>query len=89
MSKVLRCTDIMPGCDFVARGERDVDVLIQAAEHASHIHNVKRISPALASALIAALRDDKAPYVMSRRARRSWENASAESAHADDLAHSR
>lgn len=40
MSKVLKCGDLMPGCDFQARGETEDEILQQAAEHAKEVHGI-------------------------------------------------
>lgn len=40
MSKVLKCGDLMPGCDFQAKGETEDEILQQAAEHAKEVHGI-------------------------------------------------
>lgn len=40
MSKVLKCGDLMPGCDFQATGETEDEILQQAAEHAKEVHGI-------------------------------------------------
>ena len=40
MTKVLKCGDLMPGCDFEARGENDDDILQAAAAHAKEAHGI-------------------------------------------------
>ena len=60
MSKVLRCGDVVPGCDYVAHGDSESDVLRQAAEHARTAHNVNEISPELADKVRSAIRDEAA-----------------------------
>ena len=42
MAKVLRCKDVGPDCDFVARAETEEDVLKQAAAHAGAVHSEQR-----------------------------------------------
>jgi len=34
MTKVLRCSDMMPGCDYVARAESEDELMQKAAQHA-------------------------------------------------------
>ena len=34
MARELRCADLMPGCNFVAQGKDDSEVMKKAAEHA-------------------------------------------------------
>ena len=60
MSKVLRCADVVPGCDYVAHGDSESDVLQQAAEHARTVHNVNQISPELADKVRSAIHDEAA-----------------------------
>lgn len=43
MTKELRCNDIMPGCDFVVRGENEAEVLSKAADHAREKHGMSEI----------------------------------------------
>ena len=44
MARILRCRDLGPDCDFVARGETDEAVMAQAAGHARMVHGMERIS---------------------------------------------
>jgi predicted small metal-binding protein len=60
MPKVLHCNDVVPNCDFVARGESDQDVLQQAVEHARTVHQVNEVTPELADKVRSAIRDEAA-----------------------------
>ncbi|MBF9035393.1 DUF1059 domain-containing protein [Rhodobacterales bacterium HKCCE2091] len=40
MTKVLKCGSLMPGCDFVAKGESEDEILAQAAKHAKEAHGL-------------------------------------------------
>ena len=64
MAKVLRCSDLMPGCSYEARGDSEEAVLAQAIEHAKAAHNLNEISPERASqvrdAIRGAIRDEQA-----------------------------
>lgn len=60
MSKILRCADIVPGCDYVAHGESEWDVLRQAAEHARTVHNLSEITPELADKVRSVIHDEAA-----------------------------
>jgi predicted small metal-binding protein len=60
MAKELRCGDVVPGCDFVARGDSEQEVLQQAAAHASDAHGVSEITPELAERVRGAIRDEAA-----------------------------
>lgn len=55
--KVLRCGDLMPGCDFEARGETEMDVLQKAAAHAKNDHGLE-ITPDLKEKAREAIREE-------------------------------
>ena len=59
MAKTLHCADLMPGCDYVAKGDSDQDVLRQAAEHARTVHNIAE-TPELAAQVQSKIRDEAA-----------------------------
>jgi predicted small metal-binding protein len=58
MTKVLRCSELMPGCPWEGRGESEADVLMQAAEHAKEAHNLTDISPELIAQVRGAIQDE-------------------------------
>ncbi|HXY49748.1 MAG TPA: DUF1059 domain-containing protein [Terriglobales bacterium] len=60
MTKTLHCADLMPGCDYVAKGDSEQDVLQQAAEHARTVHNISEITPELAAQVQSKIRDEAA-----------------------------
>ena len=60
MAKEMRCGDVVPGCDFVARGDSEQEILEQAAAHASAVHGVNEITPELAEKVRGAIRDEAA-----------------------------
>ncbi len=43
MSKAMRCGDVVPGCEYVARGENEEEVLAAAAQHAQKAHGMTSI----------------------------------------------
>lgn len=57
MTKVIKCGDLMPGCDFEARGETEADVVQAAAAHAKEAHDLK-VTPELAEKVKAAIREE-------------------------------
>ena len=59
MSKAIRCGDIVPGCDFVARGKDDDEVLARAAEHAKKDHGMESIPDEVFAKAKAAIREEK------------------------------
>ena len=58
MTKVLKCSDINPGCDFEIRGSTDEEVMQKAGDHAKTAHNIQDISPELASEVRSAIHDE-------------------------------
>jgi predicted small metal-binding protein len=60
MAKVLHCNDLVPNCDYVAKGESEQEVLQQAAEHARTAHNLGEVTPELADKVRSAIRDEAA-----------------------------
>ena len=60
MARELRCADVIPGCDFVAQGKDDSDVMRKVAEHAKNVHRMAAISMDLERKARAAIRD--VPY---------------------------
>ena len=52
MSKVMPCSEIFPGCGFIARAETDGDVLNCVGRHVREIHGMKEKAQ-------ATIRDDK------------------------------
>lgn len=61
MAKAMRCGDVVPGCDFVARGDTEDEVMGQVAEHARSAHGVESVSPELAAQARAAIHEESAP----------------------------
>ncbi len=55
MSKVMKCGDLMPGCDFEARADSEEKLLEAAAAHAKEAHGVE-VTPELAEQVKAAIR---------------------------------
>jgi predicted small metal-binding protein len=57
MSKVLKCGDLMPGCNFVAEGKDVAEVMAKGAEHAKTAHGMTSIPSDLAAKVQAAIKD--------------------------------
>jgi predicted small metal-binding protein len=57
MAKVLKCGDLMPGCNFVAEGKDVAEVMAKGAEHAKTAHGLSAIPPHLAQKVQAAIKD--------------------------------
>jgi predicted small metal-binding protein len=45
MPKVLKCGDLMPGCDTVIEGKNVEEVIAKAEDHARKEHNMTIIPP--------------------------------------------
>jgi len=58
MSKVLKCGLVVPGCEFVIRGEEADEVLLEALEHARSEHEVEHVTEQLKDRIRAAIRDE-------------------------------
>lgn len=59
MKKLLRCCDVIPGCDFVAHGVSENEIIIRATQHAREAHSVKWITPEWLQRVLAAIRDEE------------------------------
>jgi predicted small metal-binding protein len=57
MAKVLKCGDLMPGCNFVAEGQDEAEVLSKGAEHAKTAHGMATIPPDVMAKVKSAIRD--------------------------------
>ena len=60
MAKVLRCSDVVGNCDYVAKGDSEQEILQKASEHAKTAHNVHEITPELAEKVKSAIHDEAA-----------------------------
>jgi len=59
MARELRCADLMPGCNFVAQGKDDSEVMKKTAEHAKSVDKMAAISMGIEKKARAAIRDAK------------------------------
>ena len=57
MTKVLRCGDLMPGCDFKASAATEDEILQAAAAHAKEAHGLE-VTPELAEKVRGAIKDE-------------------------------
>jgi predicted small metal-binding protein len=57
--KALHCGDLMQGCDFVASGATEDEVMKKAAEHAKTAHHMHHLSPEMALKVREAIRDEQ------------------------------
>jgi predicted small metal-binding protein len=55
--KQFACTNVVPGCEAVASGETEADVLAAVAAHAREAHGIEEVSPELAAAVSTNITD--------------------------------
>ena len=56
-SKVLRCGDVLPGCDKVIEGKNEDEVFAKAEAHARKEHNMTIILPSVMTQIGEAIKD--------------------------------
>jgi predicted small metal-binding protein len=56
-TKILRCADVMPGCDTIIEGKNAEEVFAKAEDHARKDHNMTIILPSTMTQIEAAIRD--------------------------------
>jgi predicted small metal-binding protein len=57
MAKILRCGDLMPGCNAVIEGKDVAEVMAKGAEHAKNVHGVTTFPPEMVPKVQAAIKD--------------------------------
>lgn len=57
MAKVLKCGDLMPGCNTVIEGKDEAEVMAKGAEHAKTAHKLETIPSDMAAKVKAAIKD--------------------------------
>jgi len=60
MPKTMSCRDVGMDCDFVARGETEMEIMAQCAEHARAAHNMADIPTEVVEKVRAAIHDEAA-----------------------------
>jgi predicted small metal-binding protein len=58
MGKVLKCGDVVPGCDFEMTGNSEEEVLQKAAQHAKTDHGMDSIPPEVLDKVRGAIHDE-------------------------------
>jgi len=58
MAKALRCRDVGFDCEAVIRADTEEEALAHAAAHAQTVHGLKEVTPEVAAAVRAAMRDE-------------------------------
>jgi predicted small metal-binding protein len=57
MAKVLRCGDLMAGCQAVLEGKDEAEVMAKGAEHAKQAHGLSAIPPEMVAKVKAAIKE--------------------------------
>jgi predicted small metal-binding protein len=57
VAKMLRCSDLMPGCDKVIVGKDVDEVFAKAEAHARKEHNMTIMPPSVVSQIEAAIKE--------------------------------
>jgi predicted small metal-binding protein len=65
MASVLKCGDVVPGCDFEMTGSSDQGILQRAAEHAKADHGMDNIPPDVLDKVRRAIHDEGEPRAKS------------------------
>ncbi len=58
MSKMLRCSDIVPGCNYVARGDTREEVFTRASEHVRLKHQLREVPPEILAMICGVIFDE-------------------------------
>ena len=58
MSKVLHCRNIVPGCDYVARGETREEVFTRESEHVRLKHQLREVPPDILEMICGVIFDE-------------------------------
>ena len=58
MSKVLYCNDLVPGCNFEARGNSQEEVLAEIAKHIATAHNLGNLSDEILAMISKAIEEE-------------------------------
>ena len=57
MPKILKCGEVMPGCNAVIEGQDESEVMAKGAEHAKQAHGITSIPPDVVAKVRAAIRE--------------------------------
>ena len=52
------CSDMVPGCDYVARAESEDELMQKAAQHAREAHGIQTLSADLVQQIKGKVRDE-------------------------------
>ena len=69
MAKMLRCSNIVPGCTFIATGRTPEEVLRRASEHVRLKHKFRGMSPEVIAVIHGEVLEDSKDRDSASRAR--------------------
>lgn len=69
MAKMLRCSSIVPGCTFIAKGKTSEEVLRRASEHVRIKHKFRGMSPEVILVIHGAVLEDSKDRESASRTR--------------------
>lgn len=58
MTKVLRCTDVVPGCSYEARADTEGELMQKIAQHVREAHDMESVPPEVAQMVKNKIRDE-------------------------------
>jgi predicted small metal-binding protein len=58
MTKVLRCGDVVPGCNYEARASSEDELMQKVAQHAREAHGMQTVPPDVAQKVKSKIRDE-------------------------------
>lgn len=56
MKKEIHCSDLVPGCTFIAKAETEDELMKKVAVHAKDVHKMKELTPELKKKAKAAIK---------------------------------
>lgn len=69
MAKILCCSEIIPGCTFVAKGKTQEEVFERASEHVRLIHRFYGMSPEVIAVIRGTVLEENSDRVSHSRPR--------------------
>lgn len=58
MTKVLRCGDVVPGCNYEARANSEAELMQKVAQHAREAHGMQTVPPEVVQKVKSKIRDE-------------------------------
>jgi predicted small metal-binding protein len=58
MTKVLRCGDVVPGCNYEARADSEDELMQKVAQHAREAHGMQTVPPEVVQKVRSKIREE-------------------------------